>query len=294
MELKDFPNYYQAADNISIKSQKTYLNIIRFDLISMIIAASLAIYSFQEVNQKFWIYCFTGFILLVGLILTIVLKSKKYEDVWYQGRALAESSKTLTWRFVTCAEYFEQSLDLNTVKERFIERIREVANEFKDLSDSMDSKVLNQEIITSKMLEVRNLSMNERKEYYIKNRIEDQQNWYSKKAEWNKGRFNFWFWIILASQFFAIVSVVILMNNPVSNWNIVGLLTTIASSAISWLQIKQHQEQKQAYTTASEELNFIKELSYNVNSENQLSEFILDSENAISREHTLWLAQRRR
>src|SRR5690606_2160559 len=118
-------------------------------------------------------------------------KSKKYEDFWYQGRALAESSKTLTWRFITCAEYFEQSLNLNTVKERFIERIREVANEFKDLSASMDSKILNQEIITSKMLEVRNLSMNERKEYYIKNRIEDQQNWYSKKAEWNKGRYNF-------------------------------------------------------------------------------------------------------
>ncbi|WP_192938350.1 DUF4231 domain-containing protein [Flagellimonas hadalis] len=294
MELKDFPNYYQAADNISIKSQKAYLNIIRFDLISMIFAALLAIYSFQDVNQKFWIYCFTGLLLLVGLILTIVLKSKKYEDVWYQGRALAESSKTLTWRFITCAEYFEQSLDLNTVKERFIERIREVANEFKDLSSSMDSKTLNQEIITSKMLEVRNLSMNERKEYYIKNRIEDQQNWYSKKAEWNKGRYNFWFWIILASQFFAIVSVVILMNNPDNNWNIVGLLTTIASSAISWLQIKQHQEQKQAYTTASEELNFIKELSYNINSEKQLSEFILDSENAISREHTLWLAQRRK
>ena len=266
MELKDFPNYYQAADNISIKSQKAYLNIIRVDLISMIIAALLAIYSFQDVNQKFWIYCFTGFFLLVGLILTIVLKSKKYEDVWYQGRALAESSKTLTWRFITCAEYFEQSLDLNSVKERFIERIREVANEFKDLSATMDSKILNQEIITSKMLEVRNLSMNERKEYYIKNRIEDQQNWYSKKAEWNKRRYNFWFWIILASQFFAIVSVVILMNNPDSNWNIVGLLTTIASCAISWLQIKQHQEQKQAYTTASEELNFIKELAYNVNS----------------------------
>lgn len=294
MELKDFPNYYQAADSISIKSQNAYLNIIRVDLISMIIAALLAIYSFQDVNQKFWIYCFTGFFLLLGLILTIVLKSKKYEDVWYQGRALAESSKTLTWRFITCAEYFEQSLALNTVKERFIERIREVANEFKELSASMDSKILNQEIITSKMLEVRNLSMDERKEYYIKNRIEEQQNWYSKKAEWNKGRYNLWFWIILASQFFAIVSVVILMNNPESNWNIVGLLTTIASSAISWLQIKQHQEQKQAYTTASEELNFIKELSYNVNTEDQLSEFILDSENAISREHTLWLAQRRK
>lgn len=294
MELKDFPNYYQAADSTSIKSQKAYLNIIRIDLIAMIIAALLAIYSFQDVSQKFWVYSFTGLFLLIGLILTIVLKSKKYEDIWYQGRALAESSKTLTWRFVTCAEYFEHSLDINSAKEKFIERIREVANEFKDLSKSMDSKILNQEIITPKMVELRNLSMDDRKSYYIKNRIEDQQDWYSKKAEWNKDRYNFWFWVIIASQFFALISVVVLMNNPESNWNVVGLLTTIASSAISWLQIKQHQEQKQAYTTASEELNFIKELSYNVNSEEELSKFILDSENAISREHTLWLAQRRK
>lgn len=294
MNLEEFPNYYQASDSASIKSQKSYLNIIRIDLFAMIFAALLAIYSFQDVSEKFWIYCLTGLFLLIGLILTIILKSKKYEDIWYQGRALAESCKTLTWRFVTCSEYFEHNLDINTAKERFIERIREVANEFKDLSKSMDSKILNQEIITSKMIELRALSMNERKAYYIKKRIEDQQDWYSKKAEWNKERYNFWFWVIIASQFIALISVVILMNNPDSNWNVVGLLTTIASSAISWLQIKQHQEQKQAYTTASEELNFIKELSYNVNTESQLSKFILDSENAISREHTLWLAQRRK
>lgn len=294
MELKDFPNYYRAADRASIKSQKAYLNIIRIDLIAMIIAALLAIYSFQDVSQKFWIYSFTGLFLFIGLILTIILKSKKYEDIWYQGRALAESCKTLTWRFITCSEYFDHSLDLNTAKERFIVRIREVANEFKDLSKSMNSKLLNQEIVTSKMVELRSLSMDERKSYYIKKRIEDQQEWYSKKAKWNKDRYNLWFWVIISSQFFALLSVVILMNNLESNWNVVGLLTTIASSAISWLQIRQHQEQKQAYTTASEELNFIKELSYNVSSEEELSEFILDSENAISREHTLWLAQRRK
>lgn len=294
MKFEDFPNYFQAADKASDKSQTSYLNIIRIDLLAMIFAALLAIYSFQDPTYKYWIYSLTGFLLLVGLILTIILKSKKYEDTWYQGRALAESCKTLTWRFVTCSEYFEKDLAPDIAKERFIERIREVANEFKELSKYMDSKILNKSIITSKMIDLRNQSMNERKDYYIKNRIKDQQDWYSTKAEWNKTRYNFWFWVIISSQFCAIISIVFLMNNLDSNLNLVGLLTTIASSAISWLQIKQHQEQKQAYTTASEELNFIKALSYNVNSEEQLSQFILDSENAISREHTSWVAQRRK
>ena len=294
MELKDFPNYYQASDTTSINSQTKYLNIIRANLISMIFAASLAIYSFQETNYKLLIYVLSGISLLIGLILTIILKSKKYEDIWYQGRALAESCKTLTWRFIMCSEYFEKKLKNEDVRERFIERIKELVNEFKELSKTMDSKILNKEIITSQMIVLRNLSVPARKQYYLKHRIEDQKEWYSKKAEWNKKRYDNWFLVIIVSQFIAIVSIVALIKYPNSSWNLVGLLTTISSSAISWLQIKQHQEQKQAYTTASEELNFIKELSYKVNTEEQLSEFILDSENAISREHTLWLAQRRK
>lgn len=85
-----------------------------------------------------------------------------------------------------------------------------------------------------------------------------------------------------------------LIRNPGSNWNVVGLFTTISAAALSWLQLKQHQELRLAYTTAAQELNFILDCSSSINNEEKLSEFVLDSENAISREHTLWLAQKRR
>ncbi len=225
---------------------------------------------------------------------TVILKSKKYEDVWYKGRALAESCKTISWRFSMCSEYFESNISEEEVRERFIKRIKQIVDEFSDLSSSLDSKILNKEIITDKMLELRSMSVQERKNYYITNRIENQKEWYANKAEWNKKKSDFWFWLIIVSQAFALISIVFLIKNPDNNWNLVGLLTTASSSAISWLQVKQHQELKQAYTTATGELNFIKELSYKVTNEQQLSEFVLDSENAISREHTLWIAQRRK
>jgi hypothetical protein len=294
MKLKDYPNYFQASDKLSIDSQNNYLNIIRVDLLAMIFAASMAIYSFQATEYKLVVHVVTGLSLLLGLILTIILKSKKYEDIWYQGRALAESCKTITWRFSMCSEYFESSISTEEAKNRFITRIKEIANEFSNLSGSLNSKILNKEIITDKMIELRKMSVEEKKEYYIDNRIENQKEWYANKAEWNKSKSNLWFLAIIASQAIALISIVFLIKSPDNNWNLVGLLTTIASSAIGWLQIKQHQELKQAYTTAAEELNFIKELSYNVTDEEQLSEFILDSENAISREHTLWIAQRRK
>jgi len=195
---------------------------------------------------------------------------------------------------VTCSESFENDLTKQEVEDYFISRVRELSKEFKELNDSLNAKIVVLPVITDKMWEIRNLNTLERKQYYIENRINDQKDWYASKAEFNKKKYNNWFLVIIVSQLIAIISVAFLVKYPESNWNLVGLFTTISASAISWLQLKQHQELKQAYTTAAQELNFIQASFGNINSDIELAEFVLDSENAISREHTLWLAQRRK
>jgi hypothetical protein len=294
MEEKDFPGLYQASDAASLKAQKSYKGIIAYDLISMIIASALALYNYQDTEPKLWVYVISGIFLLVSFTLTLIIRAKKFEDTWYQGRALAESCKTLTWRFITCAESFEVDLEKEVVKDKFISRLKEFSNEFKDLNESLNAKTIVLPVITEKMWEVRNLNTLERKDFYIQNRINDQKDWYANKAEFNKKKYSNWFLVIIISQLIAILSIAFLIKFPDSNWNLVGFFTTISASALSWLQLKQHQELKQAYTTAAQELNFIQASFGNVNSDNELAEFVLDSENAISREHTLWLAQKRK
>ncbi|MFM1999319.1 MAG: hypothetical protein RL204_1266 [Bacteroidota bacterium] len=294
MQHSEFPNYFQASDNASLKAQRYYLNIIRIDLLSMILASAIAIYNYQSTQSKFFVYIISSLLLFLSLVLTIILKTKKYEDVWYQGRALAESCKTLTWRYVCCSEYFENSLSIIEAKSRFVDRIKELSEEFKELSIAMNSKTLNLPIITDKMIEIRASDLEMRKAYYIQNRIEDQKNWYASKAEYNSEKYNFWFWCVIISQAISLIGIVVLIVNPDLNWNFVGLLTTISASALSWVQLKQHQELKQAYSTATQELNFIVTLCDEITSEDSFARFVLDSENAVSREHTLWLAQRRK
>ena len=293
MEEKHFPGLYQAADKASLKAQRTYKNIIAFDLITMIVASALAIYNYQSTDPKLAVYIVSGLFLLTGLVLTIVVKTKKYEDVWYQGRALAESCKTLTWRFITCSESFEVEKNLEEVKSAFVKRLKELGSEFKDLNSNLNAKTLTLPNVSNEMLNIRNSTMIQRKEYYIKYRIEDQKKWYATKAEFNKEKYNQWFVVIIVAQAIALACAVYLIKNPDSNWNFVGLFTTVSACGLSWLQLKQHQELKQAYTTAAQELNFILDDSTSVDSESKLSKFVLDSENAISREHTLWLAQKR-
>ncbi len=291
MQNKDFPNYFIAGDNASIKAQKTYINCILVDLILICIGAALSIYNWQTTNTKMWIYSISGFFLFVSFVLSLIMKFKKYEDTWYRGRALAESVKTLTWRFMTKSELFEG--DNEEAKERFLKRINEIRDEFKDLVNILEAKDLKLDVITPKMKEIRNSSLQERKDFYVKNRIQNQIEWYASKADTNKDKYEFWFWGVIVAQFFSIVSIVVLMIYPECNFNFVGLLTTLSASFLSWLQVKKYQENKEAYTIALSELNMIKTESENIDTEELFSKFVLDSENAMSREHTIWLAQKR-
>lgn len=290
----ELTSLYIASDDASKATQKNYVLIVGVDLALMIAASALTVYNYELVSSKLILYILSGLFLLASVFLTIILLTRKFEDSWYQGRALAESCKTLSWRFMTRSELFEDNVPLQEAKQRFIKRVQELGAEFPELNKVMSTDLLNKPVITQTMLNIRNLSLSDRKDYYIKNRIEDQKTWYAKKASYNNRQYFFWFSIIIASQAFSLISIVLLISRPDLNWNFVGLFTTISTASLSWLQIKRHQELKQAYTTTSKELNMILSLGDNINTESEFSKFVLDSENAVSREHTLWLAQRRR
>lgn len=294
MKDKDFPNYFRAGDKASIIAQSTYVNYVKWDLICMVIAATLTIYNYQEENSRVIIYVISGILLLIATILSLVIKSKKYEDTWYRGRALAESCKTLTWRYVTCSEYFEHTLKTSEARKRFIQRITELKNEFSDLNNELSAELIALPVITDEMKRVREFSLEDRKKYYLDHRIENQINWYKSKADQNKNRYEGWFWAVIIAQILALISVGFLVKYPNSNFNFVGLFSTLSACFFSWLQLKKYQENKEAYTTATSELNLIKQEAEDINTNETFSIFVLDSENAMSREHTMWLAQKRK
>ena len=87
---------------------------------------------------------------------------------------------------------------------------------------------------------------------------------------------------------------IVLVEQPGFNLKLTGLFTSLASALIAWLQVKQHKEIAQSYSVAELELDFIQEQAQYVTTDRELSNFVGDAENAVSREHTLWTARRDR
>ena len=293
MEEKDYPNYFIAGDNTSKEAQNLYIKLVGTTLILMCLGAIMSIYNFQDNNSKFYIYILSGVFLFISFILSLFLMIKKYEDIWYRGRALAESIKTLSWRYMTKSEYFDSTISDEDAKKRFISRIKEIKSEFQDIEKELSPNDLILGFITEKMEEIRSKSLDQRKTFYFKQRIQNQIDWYASKSSVNKRKYEHLFLGVVITQFLSVIYIVFLIIKPDFNFNFVGFLTTLSASFLSWLQVKKYQENKEAYITALSELNMIKIQFSEINTEEKFAKFVLDSENAMSREHTIWLAQKR-
>jgi len=74
--------------------------------------------------------------------------------------------------------------------------------------------------------------------------------------------------------------------------NLTGLFAAMANAFVAWPQVKQHESVAQAYAIATMDLGLIQEQGARIEGDAQLAAFVADAENAISREHTLWVARR--
>ena len=193
---------------------------------------------------------------------------------------------------MTCTEPYFNTLPEREVDLQFASDLRKVLEERKYLSYSLDNADATGEEISEKMRQVRKSLVEERKNIYFTERLEDQKKWYSGKANYNKGAKDKWFFAIALSQIIAFLFIICFIYWPKFVPNLTPFFAALASSFIAWLQVKQHQELAQSYNLASHELGFILTQERHVRTDEDLSNFILDSENAISREHTLWIARR--
>lgn len=291
MKDSNLPNLFLAADKASLTAQNRFLLFTKLELSSMIIGAILSVLSYA-LNQNQDILIGAAVIsLLLSLSFTITKKIKNYGRSWYEGRALAESVKTLSWRYICQAEGFESSLANSRTE--FINRIAEVKDGFQSLIPDLDAESLAKPSVSNEMESIRESDLKDRVDKYKASRIEPQIKWYTVKATYNYKLGLMFFWIQIIFQFSAIISGIFLLLSEYHNISIIGMFTTLSISVLSWIQVKRYDDLNTAYTATTMELAKIRDLFEQIATEKQFSRFVLDSENAISREHTTWLAQRR-
>lgn len=287
IEDNDLPGLYQSSDSASISSQNCFFNALRFYLFLLIVAAGVSFY-FPESKEG----AFASIVLfLVTLGILIWLRVKRPDDIWYNGRAVAESVKTRAWRWMMRAEPYFDSENIEIVSKSFISDLKEILRQNSSLTAAIEIAESVKDPISSTMSDVRGLDFDKRLELYVKERINNQADFYSKKSVFNKKRAKFWFWVSVILHSVAVLMLLGRIWDPKLRFPI-EVIATAAGATLTWLQSKKHNELHSSYSLAAHEIVLIKGDSLAVKSEDDLSEFVLDSEAAFSREHTQWVARK--
>ncbi|WP_257788651.1 DUF4231 domain-containing protein [Shewanella psychrophila] len=223
--------------------------------------------------------------------MSIFLGVKKYEKTWYNGRAVAESIKTSTWRYSMRATPFEDASRIQIPKSEFRSMLSNILKNNRELGESIGEHEDTGDQITSEMNRIRMLSTKERLDFYVEHRVDDQRLWYTKKAAYNKRMHKRWFIALIAAQFLALTSVLLRIAFP--EWELwpTDVFVVIASFAIGWMQIKKFSELASAYSLTAQEIGIIRNQSEDIETESALSEYTNNAELAFSREHTQWAAR---
>lgn len=287
-ELLKYPALYKSADKASNEAQKIYISLNKFNLVSLVLATLLSVI---DVDNSFFPTA-SIILLFISLVLTVLLYYIKLEKKWYEGRAIAESIKTLTWKFMMGAEPFHQKYDLEEAENKLIKNFKKVIGQNKDFFELIGGDFATDEQITPQMRGIREIDLEGKKSIYLKKRVDEQRQWYANRSNENKTNKKISFFVIITLIILSGIGVFINLKNPDLKLTLTPITIAIASSLVAWMQLKRYQELTQSYSIAANELGMIKSKAHHITSEDELSSFVDDAETAISREHTLWLARR--
>ena len=284
---KSLPGLYQSANSASLKAQSSYFYSLLIYLVLLVIAASVSYIWPTNIYGAFA----TASLFLITLGILITLKINRPDDIWYNGRAVAESVKTRSWRWCMRSEPYQDCDNVEVVSKQFINDLKSILNQNRSLSEVLVANADVNDPISKSMNTIRSLSMEERLEIYKIQRIDNQANWYALKSQFNKRKAKQWFVFSVLLHIIAIGMLLYKIKAPQAVLPIEVIATAIGA-VLTWLQAKKHNELNSSYSLTAHEIVLIKGEALSINSEKELSDFVIDSENAFSREHTQWTARK--
>jgi hypothetical protein len=284
------PDSYEYFNNLSKLCQSRYLKILGAQLLILLSISLLA--SIPELCTPFEKikHVIELTLIITVLILMIIQFKSNYMDGWQKSRFLAESILSQSWLLLFKVDNYNK--DYNLAVGIFLERINEMKTEINVTDYLKFVSAISEDNDQPKWIsENFNKNISEKRNYYITERINDQEKYYYKKTLYNRRNSEKYFWFgILAMGIGAVLTTLTIMD-IIPNFSYLGLFTTLSAALFSWKQTKRFEELSSTYSVAIEELKDFKKKLLLDSSEDEIKAIIYDTEKSISREHKLWVSK---
>jgi hypothetical protein len=292
MENKDYPALFQHGDTIAVLMQKRHFLLVRVKIAVFVAIAVVTSVTWVQVSNLRTVGDITLAILIVGSIsFTAIMNSKKFDRGWLSNRMIAESAKTEAWLFMMNTDPYDKAKTEAKAETLFLSRLNDILRKFPLASPHLAKGLQNGTQITDQMKNVRKESFEARREFYLKNRVQEQRLWYIEKAEWNGKQENLWSAITWSLEFIAAALAIINIRLDEMVVSPVGIVTAVGAAVLSWVNAKSYAEPAELYGVVSENLALYEERISRAENEKELSYLTGEVEDAINREHAVWMSR---
>jgi len=294
----DYPGLLGAADAVSGRKQSIFLRLTGATLLLAVLAAVTGALSARvdmgggttiDVPAAVAVLAFAGMV-----VLTFVLIATRPERGWYSARAVAESVKSSSWQYAVGGGEFSP-LTPGPPAEAFVRLLGQIVDQVVETDGGPGDAGAPIGIRpTATMDELRGRALPERVDAYAEGRVANQSRWYRGKARSNARRANQLLVLSIAVQIAGLTVAAAAVARAVDA-DLTGMAAAAVGAATAWSQARDYESLAQAYRTTIADLSRVADelaLRRDGFTDESWADFVDTAEQAISREHTLWLARR--
>ncbi|MEY9945318.1 DUF4231 domain-containing protein [Kitasatospora sp. GAS1066B] len=284
------PELFRLADSASLRHQQRSVQLVRWELLLLTAAAAVGSVGARP-------FAWAAALAYLGTAgLAAGVSRRNPQGRWYDGRAAAESVKTLAWKYAVRADAYQPPpTTLPDAEGLYHLQLRGILRGFRH-SAVLPGDAERRAEVTVAMRSLREQPLAVRREVYLRERVQAQHRWYRAKAAYcdRAGRLTEQLGIALPAMGLLLA---VLRATGWSHYDAPGAVSAVAVSVIAWAQLRQYRPLAAAYRLAADELRIIQDQLTQLDpaaedSEELWARLARDAEDAVSREHTTWQARR--
>lgn len=284
------PDSYEYFNSLSKTCQNHYLKIVGSQLIILLLISLLAAIPTTIPSIDKGKHILELFLIICILVLMIIQFRSNYMDGWQKSRFLAESILSQTWLLLFKVDNYDTEINkaLTLLQEKISEMKSEVVVDsyYKLITQKSSDNDRPQWVLNNF-----NKSDDDKIEFYIRERLNNQEGYYFKKTRSNSRKSGQYFWIGLGAMTIGAILTILTIADIIPDYSYLGLFTTLSAALFSWKQTKRFEELSSTYSVAIEELKDFKKRLLSAPNFSEAKNIVYDCEKSISREHKLWVSK---
>jgi hypothetical protein len=293
---RDLPALFHRTDQAAIGSQRATLVWVRRQMLLLVLAAACSGLPWQARVGPVDLLALLSAAAYVGALWsTGLIARNRPRDDWQLQRSAAELVRSHCWRFaVGGAPYGMGVRDPESALEAAVHdglhRLHTIGWR-EPPADGPDPGP--HRLVTPGMRALRGKAFVVRRDIYLRDRVEEQRDWYRRRSAESRRGGLLWSSVTVAGTLVALTAAVAKALEVGTSMDLAGIASAAAASAVAWSEVRQHQPLVAAHALIAQELSALGVSLRHIETEPLWAVNVEVAEDTVSPDYTAWLARHR-